>query len=112
MAKVLLRDEDSDFPAMLERLRTSWTGHQAEMVVTFEPDERPEVPFSELAMHTKIAGKSIEAVSVFYQGGKLIWLHVLVDGHVVDGLPTEVMTPGEVSKLEDYHQRFLGGNHP
>lgn len=59
-----------------------------------------KVPHSELAMHTKTAGKKIVQYALFNRSGKPAYAHAkLDDGTMIDGLPREVL-PHEV-KLED-----------
>jgi len=102
------RNADDVESERLRRLTTSWTGSKAQYVSP--PGPRPAgygaIPHSELAMHTRFAGRPAVRFALFTEPDgrdpSVRWAHVQDDrGHVLDGLPGEVL-PDEV-------RRKLGG---
>jgi len=91
----------------LERLGRAWTGHRAyKLYVPTFPCDRPEVPWSELAVHTGHAGKPVCAFASFRDNERsaITWVQVLVpngDGFaVLDGLPHEVLPCDVANRVE------------
>jgi hypothetical protein len=77
----------------LGRLTVAWTGK----VASFASIEGKfgEIPHSELAIHTQVAGKQVVRYCLFEENEKVVWVHVLTeDGVVVDGLPNELLPWG------------------
>lgn len=68
---------------------TAWQGGKATHVS--EEGEHGEVPYSELAMHTRHAGQKIKQYSLFGDKGRTTWAHVKTDKGILDGLPGEVL---------------------
>ena len=53
------------------------------------------VPYSELAMHTRIAGLAVQRYALFTDSANpergIIWAQVFTDQGMTDGLPSEVL---------------------
>jgi hypothetical protein len=76
-------------------LATAWTGRAADFVSP--SGEYGPIPHSELAMHTRHAGKPCVRYALFFtpDHGRVTWAHVQTsDGRVLDGLPWEVLPWG------------------
>jgi len=91
----------------IERLGRAWTGHRAYKFYVPTADEaRPQVPWSELAIHTGHAGKPVLAVASFRDNERaaITWAQVLVrngEGFaVLDGLPHEVLPCDLANRVE------------
>ena len=80
-------------PSAEERLSTSWTGSCASFVS--QHGDHGTVPYSELAMHTRIAGLAVQRYALFTDSTNpergIIWAQVFTDQGMTDGLPSEVL---------------------
>lgn len=88
-------------------LDTAWNGAKASYVADL--GRYGKVGYSELAMHTQIAGKEVVRFALWpaNDGIHVGWAHVETeDGRVTDGLPSEVL-PGSVRSKLGYGNEMM-----
>ena len=88
-------------------LDTAWTGKKASYVADL--GRYGKVGYSELAMHTRIAGKEVVRFALWPadDGVHVGWAHVQTeDGRITDGLPSEVL-PGSVRSKLGYGDEMM-----
>jgi hypothetical protein len=88
-------------------LDTAWTGAKASYVADL--GRYGKVGYSELAMHTQIAGKEVVRFALWpaEDGVHVGWAHVETeDGRITDGLPSEVL-PGSVRSKLGYGNEMM-----
>lgn len=81
----------------MDALTTAWSGQVADFVSL--PGQYGEVPWSELAVHTRQAGRQVTRYATWNDPERgTIWAQVETDRGVLDGTPYEVL-PWEIRKF-------------